>query len=325
MSAADLERVLTAALGWLHDQRDRFRLPDDPTHPRHDRNATWRPLAELAQLSLTISRVSAPGGRPHRMARSLLDLAWRLTGAGEAFVELARREPHAVYPLELYAAFAEAGLHDERFEAQLRCVRASRWWRVVEREPTRTLAVLNAERRLGLPPHRDPAEAQHRTWLGGMGEPWAFTTRVGYGVTHHVFHVTNWGVSPQGLPRDLRDYLTLWLPAWLDCTVEAREWDLTGEFLVVAALLPDLAHPADAWDALCGAQAPDGSVAESDALAAEPTRWFHNRYHSTLVTAFAAALAHARARAEAHPVPAPVPAAVPVRTPVPAPTPGASR
>ncbi|MFJ4840797.1 DUF6895 family protein [Streptomyces sp. NPDC088746] len=291
-TAAPLEGICLAALRWLHRRRDDFRLPDDPTAPGHDRNATLKPLGELAQLSRTIADVAGAGaaGRP---ARALFDFAWQESGRGEVFAALARREPHATYPLEMYAAFAQAGLVHQGFEAQVREVAATRSWRLAERNATRTLAVLHAERRLGLPPHCDPREARARTWLGGLAEPWSFTTHAGYAATHTVFHLTDWCTRPDLLSPAIADHLRLWLPAWLDCTVEAADWDLTGELLAVAALLPQLPGAAEAWTALGRAQRPDGSVPEHGAPTGPVA--FHAYYHSTLVAAFAAAVTMAAA------------------------------
>ncbi|WP_242578095.1 hypothetical protein [Streptomyces sp. MST-110588] len=225
----------------------------------------------------------------------------------------------------MYAAFAEAGLRHDRFETFLRATVTTRAWRLTEREPTRTLAVLLAERRLALPPHCDREAAQARTWLGGLAEPWAFTTSAGYAATHHVFHLTNWGAEPRALAAAVRDHLALWLPAWLDCTVAAGHWDLTGELLAVAAMLPVppaspapyvLPGVAQAWRALAAAQRPDGAVPEVAEIkgtvdspetvyvpetvdAPEPDEaehTFRTCYHSTLVTAFAATLAAHMAR-----------------------------
>ncbi|MFG2226668.1 DUF6895 family protein [Streptomyces sp. NPDC048644] len=308
--AAGLEGVTEGALRWLSAHRDEFRLPHDYADPRHDRSWTLRPLGELAQLTYTIGRLSGTGGQALCHAQELFDFAWRETRRGEVFAALVRREPHAAYPLELYAVFAEAGRHHAPFEAQMRDVARTRAWRLAERPPTRTLAVLQAEHRLGLTPHTDRAAAQARTWLGGLPEPWAHTTDTGYDATHYVFHLTNWGSEPHRLPAAVRDYLLLWLPAWLECTLEAGHWDLAGELLAVAAVLgPPGALPGadDAWRTLQEAQRPDGSLPEhaqeADGSAPEHTKpgsplAFRSCYHSTLVIAFAAALtSHAAAGA----------------------------
>lgn len=297
--SADPHRVTLTTLSWLHAHRRWFRLPVGVTAPGVDHNVTLKPLGELAQLSVSIARVAAPGGRTHRLARDLLEFAWRETRQGELLAELAQAEPHATHPLELYAPFAEAGLRNRRFENFARLMVRTRSWAVTEQEPTRVLAVLRAEQRLGLRPpaetDRDTAAATRRTWLGGLPEPWAFEGRSGYALTHHVFHVTAWGSLPSGLPDALADYLTHWLPAWLDSCLEEERWDLAGELLAVCSCLP-APLPADGeWLRYAAAQAPSGAFAETGAVPDGETREaFLACYHPTLVAAFASALTAAR-------------------------------
>ncbi|MER7082064.1 hypothetical protein SAMN02982929_00456 [Saccharopolyspora kobensis] len=301
MNGADLTAIAQAALRWLDANREHFRLPADPADPQHSRDRTLRPLAELAQLSTVIARLSSPGSPVHVRARALFDFAWRETGEGEVLAALARREPHATYPLEMYAAFADAGRRHTGLDAQLRQITRTRAWRSAEQQPSRTLAVLHAEQVLGLPPHCDPAAVRERTWLGGVAEPWSFTAPEGYAVTHTVFHLTDWCTSSAGLPPEIGEYLRLWLPAWLSCTVDAGQWDLTGELLAVASALPRPPDSGEYWAALAAAQAADGSVAETSELAGGP-RSFPHCYHATLVTAFSAVLT-ARLSAAAAPTP----------------------
>jgi hypothetical protein len=282
--------VARAALHWLSRHRDGFRLPDVPEDPRYDRNSTLRPLAELARLTHVMLGLDALPKDERRLARALFDFAWRETGHGEVLARLARREPFATYPLEFYAVFAEAGRRHPEFDARLRHITRTRMWRTAERDATRTLAVLGAERGVGLPPHRQPLAVLPDTWLGGGAEPWSFTADSGYAATHTVFHLTHWCTVPSGLPSELGEHLRLWLPAWLTCSVEAGHWDLTGELLAVATVLPEPVDVATAWTALASAQGEDGGVAETAELARDTTRPFRLRYHSTLVAAFSAAL-----------------------------------
>lgn len=319
MNPEELDRMSHAALTWLHGHAADFRLPDDVTHPRIDRNVTLKPLGELAQLGVSTLRASAPGSAQHLLSREMLDFAWEETSRGELFLELVRGEPHATYPMEIYGSFAEAGLRHERFEEYARFTAGTRAWRLTEHDPTRRLALLNTLRRLEvLVPEETAADARGRTWLGGLAEPWAFEIHAGYALTHYVFHVANWGGAPDRLPPDVCHYLTLWLPAWLDSCIEHGHWDLTGELLAVTASLPDPAAVpvADAWRAYATAQDPvGGAIAETGPPPDEENEeTFLACYHSTLVGAFAAVLAAARLRAAAPAAGAPVAASSTVPT-----------
>ncbi|TDV46877.1 DUF6895 family protein [Actinophytocola oryzae] len=281
--------VALAALRWLGEHRAEFRLPDASLESRHDRDRTLRPLGELARLTHVVARQDALGEEGRRLTAELFDFAWRETGRGEVLATIAHREPFATYPLELYAVFARAGLRHHGLDAQLRHITGTRMWRTAERDATRTLAVLAAERDAGLTQHREPLAVLPDTWLGGGAEPWSFTAAAGYAATHTVFHLTDWCTDPGGLSAALREHLRLWLPAWLACSVEAGHWDLTGELLAVAAVLPEPVDVVLAWTALASAQCADGAVAETAEWNHDDAD-FHHRYHSTLVMAFSAAL-----------------------------------
>ncbi|MCF6523355.1 hypothetical protein HOY81_09650 [Streptomyces sp. JJ36] len=317
-----LDRVTTSALAWLDAHAAGFRLPGDPTGAGCDPDATLKPLGELARLSGTLATLPGLTRETHRAARRLLHHAWREAGHGALFVALARAEPHATYPLEVYAPFAEAGLRHRPYEELARAHAGTRAWRAAELEPTRLLAVLQAERCLGLPPHELPEQAMRRTWLGALPEPWAFEGGSGYALTHYVFHATGWGRRPRELPDGVRDHLALWLPAWTDCCLAEERWDLAGELLATAACLPDPLPAAAEWRRLAAAQGADGALAEAgpppaagpgagEPAAGEPSTGvsaagespagatraaFLGCYHATLVAAFAAGLTAARTR-----------------------------
>ncbi|MEE1929633.1 hypothetical protein V1J52_15815 [Streptomyces sp. TRM 70351] len=312
-SAPALTRVRDGALDWLSAHRAHFRLPDDVTAPHVPHGTTLKPLGELAQLAAGVLRETASGSPAHVTARGLADYAWEQTREGELLHALALLEPYATHPAEIYATFAEAGYRHAGVERYVAFAAGTRYWRGTELLPTRTLAVLAAERRLGLTPHADIPDAAARTWLGGLPEPWAFEARAGYALTHYVFHLTDWGRQPSGLPAAVCDYLTAWLPAWLAACLEEEHWDLAGELLAVCASLPE-PLPADTeWQTYAAAQGPDGGYAErGPAPRGQITReTFLGCYHATVVAGSAAALALARPAPGAPSTPAPATAPVP--------------
>ncbi|MET8978291.1 hypothetical protein ABZX85_22015 [Streptomyces sp. NPDC004539] len=286
MTAADLDRTAGRALRWLAAHRDAFRLPPDATTDA-DRDLTWKPLGELAQLTRRIA-TGHPRADLRAEAAGLFAFTWAETHEGALFAELVHREPHAIYPVEIYGVFAQAGLRHPVTDELIAATTRLRARRIARDTPTRTLGLLIAERRTGVTPHTDPAAELARTWLGERPEPWALDRRTAYGLTHDVFHVTDWGADPTGLDREAADYLRLWLPAWLDGWLAEGEWDLVAELLAVGACLPG-ADPYDAaWARLAGAQSADGAVPEHENF---PRDSFRACYHATLATAFAATLA----------------------------------
>ncbi|GGU61709.1 hypothetical protein GCM10010211_28410 [Streptomyces albospinus] len=286
-----LDRMVGNSLGWLEEMREFFRLPPNATTDA-DPNLTLKPIGELAQLTQLIA-ASHPRAGLRAAADRLFAFAWRETREGELFAELIRGEPHATYPVEIYGVFAQSGLRHPAVEELVPATTGLRGWRVAREDRTRTLSVLNAERRIGLAQHTDFDAEFALTGLGLMPEPWALDRRAAYGVTHDVFHLTDWGRDRRRLSPELAGYLRLWLPSWLENWLEEQLWDLVGELLAVAACLPEAPYDPAAWQRLAGAQAADGSVPETGAAPrpADRAEAFLACYHSTLVTAFAGTLA----------------------------------
>ncbi|MEE4540470.1 hypothetical protein V2S66_00620 [Streptomyces sp. V4-01] len=293
--AALLDDVVTGALRRLASMRPSFRLPPDVA-TEADPNTTLKPLGELAELAQVIHALH-PVAPVREAAAELFGFAWKETRGGELFEEMVRGEPAATYPVELYGVFARAGLRHPGTDELIESTTALRRWRVAREDHTRTLNVLNAERRIGLRPHADFDAVLARTGLGHCPEPWSLDRRAAYGITHDVFHTADWGRTPDRLPAPLAEYLRLWLPAWTETWLEERLWDLAGEFLAVSACLPGAPYDPLAWRRLAAARSADGALPESGDPppqdATEDER-FTACYHSTLVAAFAATLARAR-------------------------------
>ncbi|MDN3297560.1 hypothetical protein QWM81_26695 [Streptomyces ficellus] len=299
MTATDVQRVAEAALRWVSEHRDGFRLGDDALAPDTDVNMSWKPLGELAQTCVCVRRHTRPGSFLHDTATDLLGHAWHETRDGALFLDLQRLEPSATYPLEVYAAFASDGLRYAPYEKFVATVVRTRGWRTTEQQPNRRLGILNTERRSGFTPHDATPVALRRTWLGNLPEPWTFEKTAGYTLTHVVFHLTDWGHDVRAVPEDIATYLDTWLPPWIDSCVEAQQWDLCCELLAVAASLPQPPPPVtidDAWTALALAQDASGALTEigRGPRGEDVPLVFVNCYHSTLVAAFAATLTAAR-------------------------------
>ncbi|MDC0766783.1 DUF6895 family protein [Streptomyces sp. HD] len=295
VGVGEIREVGSAAFAWLSAHRGDFALGEDALTLDGHVDVTWKPLGELAQTCASVRAHTPPSDPLHACASDLLRFAWQQTGQGELFLRLQRLEPFATYPLEIYSVFASAGFRHAGYEAAAGMTARTRSWRLTEQEPTRRLGVLRAERRSGIHRRERAAQTLRRTWLGGLPEPWTFERSSGYALTHVVFHLTDWGRIPTGVPADLADYLAHWLPPWLDTCLDAGMWDLSCELLVVAGSLPGPLDPATlqhAWTRIARAQHPCGALPEQDhpgdpGADREPD--FLRCYHSTLMAAFAAA------------------------------------
>ncbi|MEV8022223.1 hypothetical protein AB0O76_39135 [Streptomyces sp. NPDC086554] len=296
-SPALLHGVGDRALAWLDDHREYFRLTPDDFVDNAALVERLKPVGELALNMRVLFREGVAGSRQQVRAGKLLDFAWReLLDGGNVLARLQYDEPVSPVPLEIYATFHELGHHHPGLETAVRAGRRTLTWTALEMMPNRRLGVLNAERRLGLVPSADFDEAVARTWLGQLPEPWTVQLPIGYDITHSVFHLTNWGEFPEQIPPGIADYLTCYLPAWMDDWAELEHWDLLGELLVVDACLPRSTLDAGLWERYAAAQTDSGAMPIQGGMPqGDPARVFDLVHHPTLVATFASAMATSRA------------------------------
>jgi hypothetical protein len=288
-------QIAVRALGWLQQVQHRFALPADISTDRLRPNEEMKPLGELLLVACIALREASMGPRETQVASALVAFAWSQLRDGEVLYELQRDQPIETYPLETYAWLARSGYRHPRLDQLAAHLNQLRAGRVLEVVPNRALAVFNAECQLDLPHRVDPAVLTARTWLGGTPEPWAIDFFTFYAMTHTVFHLTDWGARPDGLPGHLQRYLRAWLPAWLEVYLEAGEWDLVSELLIVSSCLSEPDDNPNAWEVLARAQQPDGLLpARPGRVPTDAGKAFRDHYHSTVVAAIAGILAVSR-------------------------------
>ncbi|MFC8426622.1 DUF6895 family protein [Streptomyces sp. NPDC057236] len=294
-----IHTVGAGALEWLWAHRDGFRLEPD-ADPEVGFLERFKPVGELALICKVLFREGVAGSRQAQLARQLLDHAWRDTlDGGATLVRGQRIEPISPIPFEVYLPFRELGYSQPELERAVALGHRLDSWQAYETTPTRRLALSAFQRRFGLTPRPPEPEALRPTWLARTPEPWTVEGHIAYAVTHCVFHLTDWGENPGGLPPDLAGYLTTWLPAWIDDWLDLERWDLLGELLVVDACLPRPTLDEPAWRAFAAAQRPDGAMPAIRTMPeGDEQAVFDVVYHSTLVAALASALATSRALTE---------------------------
>ncbi|NJP49683.1 hypothetical protein HCJ93_06235 [Streptomyces sp. SBST2-5] len=294
-----IHNVGVGAMEWLWAHRDGFRL-EPGVDPEIGFLERFKPIGELAMICGVLFREGVAGSRQAELARRLLDTTWRETlDGGRMLVRGQRIEPMSPIPFEVYLPYRELGYSQPEIERWAAMLQRIDGWEVFETTPTRRLGLSAFQRRLGLTPRPPEAEAVKGTWLARTPEPWMVEGRIAYDITHCVFHLTDWGERPEGLPADIADYLRTWLPVWIDDWLDLERWDLLGELLVVDACLPRPTLDERAWKAFAAAQQPDGAMpAIREMPEGEPDDVFDVVYHSTLVAAFASVLATSRALSE---------------------------
>lgn len=296
-SPALLHQVGERALDWLDAHREYFRLRDDEQSTPVDLVDRLKPIGELAVNMRVLFREGVAGSRQRARGGALLDFAWReLLDGGNVLARLQDDELFSPIPLEIYAPFHEEGYRHPGLEASIAASQRTRTWAALEMQPARRLAVLGAEARIGLEPSGDFDEALGRTWLGRLPEPWTVQLHIGYDITHTVFHITNWGEARDRMPPRLAEYLTLYLPAWLEDWADLRHWDLLGELLVVDTCLPRPVLDASLWERYAAAQDASGAMPVRGGMPeGDADDVFDQVHHPTLVAAFASAMATSRA------------------------------
>jgi hypothetical protein len=283
------------AMEWLWARRDGFRLEPD-VDPEIGFLERFKPIGELALICRVLFREGVAGSRQAQLARRLLDHVWRETlDGGAMLVRGQRTEPASSIPFEIYVPFKELGYSHPEVERAAVLNHRLDSWVAFEVTPTRRLGLAAFQRRFGLTPRLPEADLVGGTWLARTPEPWTVEGHIAYDVTHAVFHLTDWGENPGGLPPDIADYLATWLPVWIDDWLDLERWDLLGELLVVDACLPCPTLDEPAWQAFAAAQQPDGAMPAIRTMPeGDPDEVFDIVYHPTLVAAFASVLATSR-------------------------------
>ncbi|MFD3513805.1 DUF6895 family protein [Streptomyces sp. NPDC058657] len=294
-----IHAVGASAMEWLHAHRDGFRLEED-VDPEVGFLSRFKPVGELAIICKVLFREGVAGSRQAQLARQLLDHAWEHTlDGGRMLVRGQRIEPLSPVPFEVYLPFKELGYSQPEIERTFRLNQRLESFAALEMPSVRRLGLSAFQRRFGLSPRPPESEIVGGTWLGRTPEPWTVEGHIAYDITHTVFHLTDWGESPDHLPAPLADYLATWLPVWLDDWLNLQRWDLLGELLVVDACLPRPTLDERAWEGFAAAQQPDGAMPAILTMPqGTPDEVFDIVYHSTLVAAFASTLATSRALAQ---------------------------
>lgn len=305
------QQLSSRALDWLHAaHRSGFgALPAgaavDPTDP----DDAYKPIGEAALAGSLILRDGVAGPRGMQAAQEMLDFGWRQLRSGDLLYERQLRHTLLTDPMETYVHFVRAGYRHRALDELLGALAGLRSVHVSEMLPNRRLAVANARRTIGIEQPVDWPALAAATWLGALPEPWAVDWSTGYDITHTVFHLTDWGALPDGLPAPVAAYLRDWLPVWVDIWLEAGQWDLVGELLAVDSCIGEPVCGSEPWEQLASVQHPDGlTPRDADPVDGDPGTAFKDNEHTAVVAVVAGTVTLARALGAAAPPAAPAPA-----------------
>jgi hypothetical protein len=281
------------ALSWLYTNREHGAFAADATADLDDPNSVYKPLGETALAAALVLREGVAAAGQMQAARELADFCWQQMRHGDLLYERQLRYGLLTDPLETYAHFVRCQYRHARLDELLvhnAAVRSN-----AEVLPNRRLAVANAYRTVGLDVEANWPAMISATWLGGTPPPWAIDWMTGYSLTHTVFHLTDWGARPAGLPPELAAYVSTWLPVWIDAWSEVEQWDLVGELLIVGLCLDDPRCAAAEWETLARVQHTDGLVPrDGQPVDDDPVQRFFDHQHTTVVATIAGTLALSR-------------------------------
>lgn len=296
---AAVQQWSSNALRWLHAAHNAGRghfSADGSADLSDDPDESYKPLSESALAASLVLREAVAGSRDTEIAHRMLEFCWHQLGSGNVLYERQLRHLMLTDPMEVYQSFAIAGHRHPQLDDLLASCAALRAPHVGEVLPNRRLAIANARRALGIGPEPDWPALASATWLGATPEPWALDWNTAYDVTHTVFHLTDWGAIPLGLPEPMRSYLRQWLPVWVDIWTELGQWDLVGELLLVDACIGDPQCPAQAWEQMLAVQRPDGlTPRDNDPIEEDADLAFKNHEHTAVVAIMAGTITLARA------------------------------
>ncbi|MEU4805807.1 hypothetical protein [Actinosynnema sp. NPDC023587] len=285
--------VTGGALVWLHANRRFGAFEDETNSDINDPDDVYKPLCELALAASLVLRDGVAGTAELRAARELLEFTWRQLRDGDLLYERQLRHPLLTDPLETYSHHGRSGFRHEVLEEAIALGSAAD--SMTEVLPNRRLAVANAHRVLDVPRDDDLPAMFRQTWLGRTPQPWVLDWYTAYQMTHSVFHITDWGAIPDGLPADVAEYLETWLPVWFDVWAEAGQWDLIGELLIVSACLPEPRCVEAEWELFAKLQHEDGFMPrDADPISDDERQRYADHQHTSVVAAVAGTVALSR-------------------------------
>lgn len=288
----NLQSIRSFLIRWIAGNLPQFDLSraEDEEHALE----LLKPIGELVLTCDILSRF--PG--TERIANTWLHWSWSQFRQGQLIHDVLLSRPDLVIISSIYASFHVNGFQHQGTVEWLKYLSRTRFVDAIQYPNWRRLDYEHAMERLGFLGME--AESIERMWSAKLPEPWLIESDAAYALTHEVFYVTDFGAKSQRLPSLARDFISAWLPAWINIFRRRDDWDLVSELLIVHASIggsPDVVVPvfdgmAEVVEAKTYLPSPLGGGSKlfrpSDD---EPRRLFLSNYHTTLVGLIAASIA----------------------------------
>jgi len=202
---------LKRAAVWLDENHAEFHL----SHARtiDEQIQLIKPIGELALTSSVLAQL----GYDRSWCTSKINDCWQELECGELLLRILAARPDLIVAATLYSSFYEFGMRHDRLERLLIHLSQSPACNAIEFPTWRRLDVAHGFQKLGL--HPFPLKPHSDTWLSALPEPWMISDDIAYAITHEIFYITDFGNEIDRLDRNVRNYVSAWLPAWLEIYV----------------------------------------------------------------------------------------------------------
>lgn len=246
-----------------------------------------KPFAEI----VCTSRVMIALGYENHWEK-LLNCAWVKSKNGNYLADLLIARPDLLVLSCIYADFVSIGYRSERLDSVISAAAITKSVRAMELPGWRRMDLEYSLARIS--GEEFTCNDLRQTWIGRTPEPWIISNDIAYAITHVLFYITDFGFKNSELRSDLKDYLQLWIPAWIEIYKRKLNFDLISEFVMIASCAKVEIN--SEWIKLIiSGQEKDGSVCgpptAGDALLrggdTRKRKKFVRNYHTTIVAAMA--------------------------------------
>jgi hypothetical protein len=221
--------IRSELVGWIESHTDHFSLAHatDARHALH----LLKPLGELV---LTCD-VLIQGRSTEKFARKLMRWAWLQLNSGHTIHNLLLSRPDLIILTSIYASFHRNGFQRHETLELIKYLAKTAFSASIQFPNWRRLDFEHALEALEIGKIRTSSVAN--MWCARRPEPWLIEHDSAYAMTHEVFYVTDFGRQPSRLPQKAAEYLSMWLPSWIDIFKLQQNFDLLAELLMVGCCL----------------------------------------------------------------------------------------
>lgn len=294
------QKVAKKSIKWIIENKKQFALPQNNNEKLI---IMLKPLGELILASDMMCSMFPKGTKFYQSGMKILNFCWKELKQFETVYETLENRPDLVILGTIYLSFVKHGFRNKKFEVLLRVISGIKGISSLEFPAWRAIELAYAYNTLKIKSVWNANSIFKNTWIHQLPEPWSLSNSSAYSLTHTIFYLTNFGASPNKLPKRHRKYLQFWIPVWLQYYHEISNYDLFGEFIMVLRCINErdeedwglyLSHFQEANGMICG---PPGARQNLDPFTKKPLRkTFLENYHTTLVGLMAAAMSLAELR-----------------------------